>query len=74
SYGVYPIFKEGIGNTQQYFIESLQELIAKGWIEHEDSVCYLSGSFGEGFGTTFLEVNQVNKILESRDKYLLPNF
>ena len=74
SYGVYPIFKEGIGNTQQYFIESLQELIAKGWIEREDSVCYLSGSFGEGFGTTFLEVNQVNKILESRDKYLLPNF
>ena len=74
SYGVYPIFKEGIGNTQQYFIESLQELIAKGWIEREDSVCYLSGSFGEGFGTTFLEVNQVNKILESRNKYLLPNF
>ena len=74
SYGVYPIYKEGKGNTQQYFIESLQELIAKGWIEHEDSVCYLSGSFGEGFGTTFLEVNQVNKILESRDKYLLPNF
>lgn len=74
SYGVYPIYKKGKGNTQQYFIESLQELIAKGWIEHEDSVCYLSGSFGEGFGTTFLEVNQVNKILESRDKYLLPNF
>lgn len=74
SYGVYPIYKEGKGNTQQYFIESLQELIAKGWIEREDSVCYLSGSFGEGFGTTFLEVNQVNKILESRDKYLLPNF
>ncbi|MBN2766116.1 MAG: pyruvate kinase [Paludibacteraceae bacterium] len=74
SYGVFPIFKEGKGNTQQYFIESLQELIAKGWIEREDSVCYLSGSFGEGFGTTFLEVNQVNKILESRDKYLLPNF
>lgn len=74
SYGVYPIYKEGKGNTQQYFIESLQELIAKGWIEHEDSVCYLSGSFGEGFGTTFLEVNQVNKIFESRDKYLLPNF
>lgn len=74
SYGVFPIYKEGKGNTQQYFIESLQELIAKGWIEREDSVCYLSGSFGEGFGTTFLEVNQVNKILESRDKYLLPNF
>ena len=74
SYGVYPIYKEGKGNTQQYFIESLQELIAKGWIEREDSVCYLSGSFGEGFGTTFLEVNRIDKILESRGQYLLPNF
>ena len=39
-----------------------------------DSVCYLSGSFGAGFGTTFLEVNRVDKIFQSRDKYLLPNF
>ena len=68
------IYKKQIGNTQQYFIEALQDLITKGWIEREDAVCYLSGSFGEGFGTTFLEVNQVDKILESRGKYLLPNF
>ena len=74
SYGVFPIYKKQIGNTQQYFIEALQDLITNGWIEREDAVCYLSGSFGEGFGTTFLEVNQVDKILESRGKYLLPNF
>ncbi len=74
SYGVIPIYKEGTGNTQQYFIESLQQLLENGWIERESLVCYLSGSFGEGFGTTFLEVNNVNKIMESRDKYLLPNF
>lgn len=74
SYGVFPFYQPGNGNTQQYFIEALLDLIDKGWIEREDSVAYLSGSFGEGFGTTFLEVNQVQKILESRDKYLLPNF
>jgi pyruvate kinase len=74
SYGVYPIFQEGKGNTQQYFIQALQDLLTKGLVEREDAVCYLSGSFGEGFGTTFLEVNQVNKILESRKQYLLPNF
>jgi pyruvate kinase len=74
SYGVIPIYQQGKGNTQQYFIEALQHLLEKGWIERESLVCYLSGSFGEGFGTTFLEVNNVNKILESRDKYLLPNF
>ncbi len=74
SYGVTPVYQEGKGNTQQYFIEALQMLLKNGSIAQEDLVCYLSGSFGEGFGTTFLEVNQVNKILESRDKYLLPNF
>ncbi|MEA4936522.1 MAG: pyruvate kinase [Paludibacter sp.] len=74
SYGVIPIYQEGKGNTQQYFIEALLYLLEKGWIERDSLVCYLSGSFGEGFGTTFLEVNNVNKILESRDKYLLPNF
>lgn len=74
SYGVFPVYQKGKGNTQQYFIEALQDLILKGFVEKEDSVCYLSGSFGEGFGTTFLEVNQVNKILISRDQFVLPNF
>jgi len=74
SYGVFPFYQQGKGNTQQYFMEALLDLLDKGWIDREDSVCYLSGSFGEGFGTTFLEVNQVKKILESRDKYILPNF
>lgn len=74
SYGVFPMYQKGDGNTQQYFIHALQHLIKMGWIEREDMVCFLSGSFGEGFGTTFLEVNQVEKILESRGRYLLPNF
>jgi pyruvate kinase len=71
---VNPFYQEGTGNTQQYFIEALQHMLKWGWIQQDNLVCYLSGSFGEGFGTTFLEVNNVNKILESRDKYLLPNF
>ena len=74
SYGVYPIYQEGTGNTQQYLLHALQHLLEAGLIEREDAICYLSGSFGEGFGTTFLEVNFVNKILESRKQYLLPNF
>lgn len=74
SYGVFPVFQVETGNTQEYFLLGLQELLKKGFLEKEDYVCYLSGSFGEGFGTTFLEINQVDKIFDSRDKYLLPNF
>jgi len=74
SYGVFPVYQEKTGNTQQYLIHALQDLIKKGFVEAEDFVSFLSGSFGLGFGTTFLEVNRVDKILESREKYLLPNF
>jgi pyruvate kinase len=73
SYGVFPTFKETKTNTKQYFVEALQDLLDKGWVEGEDSVAYLGGSFGEG-GITFLEVNNVKKMLEFRDKFLLPNF
>lgn len=73
SYGVFPTFKETKTNTKQYFVEALQDLLDKGWVEGEDSVGYLGGSFGEG-GITFLEVNNVKKMLEFRDKFLLPNF
>jgi len=60
--------------TQYYFLTALKDLIQKGWIKEEDSVCYLSGSYGMGLGTTFLEVNKVSNIFQSRGKYLLPNF
>jgi len=74
SYGVYPIFQEEKGNSQQYFIAGLQGFVKKGVLQPTDNVCYLSGSLGEGSGTTFLEVNQVDKILNSLDKYSLPDF
>jgi len=74
SYGVFPMYQAEMKDTQQYFIKGLQELIKKGWLQTDDYVSYLSGSFGEGFGTSFLEVNSVDKIFASREKYLLPNF
>lgn len=75
SYGVFPMYQEDkTGNTQQYFLTALKDLVGKGSISEEDSVCYLSGSYGMGLGTTFLEVNKVSNIFKSREKYLLPNF
>jgi len=52
----------------------LHEFIKKGMLQPDDYISYLSGSFGEGFGTTFLEVNRVDKIFASRENYILPNF
>lgn len=74
SYGVFPIYQPEGENTQQYFLTALKDLIQKGSITEEDSVCYLSGSYGMGLGTTFLEVNKVSNIFKTREKYLLPNF
>ena len=74
SYGVFPMYQCERPNTQEYFLHGLQVLMRCGLLAETDSVCYLSGSFGAGFGTTFLEVNRVDKIFQSRDKYLLPNF
>jgi len=74
SYGVFPIYQEEKGNTQKYFMAGLQEFIKQGMLQPEDFVSYLSGSFGSGFGTSFLEINRVDKVFESREKYLLPNF
>lgn len=74
SYGVHAVYQAEKGNTQKYFIDGLQELLKQGFLETTDFVSFMSGSLGAGFGTSFLEVNSVDKILESRSKYLLPNF
>ncbi len=74
SYGVFPIYQAETENTEKYFFLALEMLMGKGLIKSDDIICYLSGSFGEGGGTTFLEVNRIRKIFEMRGKYLLPNF
>ncbi len=73
SYGVFPIYQAGKANSQEYFIAGLEEFLKSGQLEKTDLVSYLSGSFGEGNGTTFLEVNKIDKIFASRDQYVLPN-
>lgn len=74
SYGVFASHKEGNDDSRQYLLEAMGDLREKGKIKNEDFISYLSGSFGAGTGTTFLEINQVEKILEDQKKYVLPNF
>ncbi len=74
SYGVSPIFLEEKANAQAYFFAALDLLKKEGRLANEDMIAYLSGSFGEGGGTTFLEINKVGTIVAKADKYLLPSF
>lgn len=74
SYGVIPIYQEEKSNARAYFFSALYKLLNEHLITEEDRVAYLSGSFGEGGGTTFLELNKVSDILNSAKDYLLPTF
>lgn len=74
SYGVLPIFLEEKDNAQHYFFAALDLLMKENRLERKDMIAYLSGSFGEGGGTTFLEINKVGTILDKAKDYLLPSF
>ena len=39
----------------------------------EDKIAYLSGSFGRGGGTTFLEINKVQEVFDRSYEFHLPN-
>lgn len=74
SYGVFPIFQAEQENAREYFFNALNVLLEKQWIAEDDYVSYLSGSYGAGFGTSFLEINQVKKLFAGNKKLVLPNF
>ncbi|MDL2213243.1 pyruvate kinase [Bacteroides sp. OttesenSCG-928-E20] len=74
SYGVLPVFQEKAENARTYFFNALDKLLETGRIVPEDKVAYLSGSFGEGGGTSFLEINKVCTVLANAKNYSLPTF
>ncbi|MDR2475684.1 MAG: pyruvate kinase, partial [Bacteroidales bacterium] len=74
SYGVMPHYQKEKGSNREYFFAALNMLQKKGWITMNERVAYLTGSFGEGGGTTFLEINKVSKILHRKETFDLPNF
>ena len=48
-------------------------LIGRGWLTRDDLIAYVGGAFGEGGGSTFLEINQVDRVLDDYHHYVLPN-
>ena len=74
SYGVWAVHQPWNDSRRKYFYEALNQLIKSGRITRNDMVAYLSGSYGEGGGTTFLEINNVGKVLDAGKNYQLPTF
>ncbi len=74
SYGVWAEYQEEKSNSKEYFLKALEKLLKKGMIGRADMVAYLSGSFGEGGGTSFLEINNVGKILDGNKRFFPPSF
>lgn len=74
SYGVWAVFQPWNNSRRSYFLDALNELIHSGHITRDNMVAYLSGSYGEGGGTTFLEITNVGKLLDAGNDFELPTF
>ena len=74
SYGVWAVYQEEEHDTKNYFIHALNQLLNERMISRSDMVAYLGSSFGVGGGTSFLELNNVSRILDSESKFKPLNF
>ncbi len=74
SYGVYATYQPERADSREYLLEAMADMVKAGKISDEDYISYLSGSFGAGSGTTFMEINQVKKILHDKKRFNLPSF
>jgi len=68
SYGVIPLYHEIEKGTHHHFLVALEALIKDGYIHSNDKIAYLGGS-KIGTGTTFLEINSVNSIMNQEKRY-----
>ena len=72
SYGVIPVYQRDQIGADKMFFAAVRMLRQKGYLKNEDNIAYLSGSFGEGGGTTFVEINKVQKVFDNSYKFKLP--
>ena len=72
SYGVIPVYQKEHISSEQLFLAAVRMLRQKEYIDLDDQIAYLSGSFGEGGGTTFLEINKVREVFDRSYRFHLP--
>ncbi len=73
SYGVFPLYQERTRTSREYLFNGLNHLMEQHLIDRDDLIAYLGGGFGEGKGTTFLEINRIGDVLDNFNHYTLPN-
>lgn len=73
SYGIIPIYQKDHSTPEYMFTAALRMLRQKKYIDLDDKIAYLSGSFGEGGGTTFVEINKVRNVFDREYQFHLPN-
>lgn len=72
SYGVEAIYLEERDNGQDYYFAGLRKLLRDGVLKPNDYVVYLS-SGKMHTKTSFMEINQVEDVIENAADYVLPN-
>lgn len=72
SFGVIPIYQKEHTTAEHMFMAALRMLHMKRYIKLDDKIAYLSGSFGESGGTTFLEINKVQQVFDRSYEFHLP--
>lgn len=72
SYGIIPIYQKKHVSSLFLFTASLRMLLQKGYIRNEDKIAYLGGSFGDGGGAAFLEINRVSQVFDKSYEFHLP--
>lgn len=73
SYGVWAIHQPPCASSRQYLRDGLRHLLESNRLTLNDSIAYLGGGFGEGHGTSFLEINKVSEVMDNYTTYSLPN-
>lgn len=74
SYGILPIYQKEHTNSEYIFTAAIRMLRQKGYIQSEDKIAYLSGSFGKNGGTTLLEINRVSQVFDKSYEFHLPRY
>lgn len=72
SYGIIPIYQKKHVSAQYTFTAAIRMMRQKGFLELDDKIAYLSGSIGDGGITSFLEINKVSTIYDSKYRFHLP--